>query len=133
VRVGEDPQADAEGDREADVEGEVARGLTHRGLVRAPADHDDVDEDDAQRHQEGDEPDGGGGDRVAEECIHGKFLFLRSVCRTDSGGLFRPISTGSINERLDPTDGTGATRARTDDTTAKEYSPPRFDHSRVRR
>ena len=69
VRLGEDPQREPEEDRQADVQPQLEADFPHRRLVGAPADDQQVDQQDPDGDHDGDQPDRGGGDRVAHDRV----------------------------------------------------------------
>ncbi len=68
----EDPDAGTECDGQAYVEGKVGRDLLHRGLVRAPADDEQVEHQHRDSRADGGPPDPGG-------HVHGKPLLRKVV------------------------------------------------------
>jgi hypothetical protein len=117
--AGEHPDAHAEQDRQPDEHRQRDADLTARGLVRAPADDEDVEDQDRSGQADGDPPDPRGD-------IHRQDLRrLVTVVRTDDGmgqseGLSRPP-----RDRSGPAaPGPRRSGIRDDDTTAKGYSPP---------
>ena len=113
------PHADAEGDRHPDVHAERDADLLAGGLVRAAADHDDVEEQD-----------GGGDAMVSHQASGVTCRVLRSRTPLQDDWLRRDgpevSSAGTVENRL------GADRRprvrtvpdRDDEIVAKEYSPP---------
>ena len=87
---GEDPDADAEEDGQPDVDAERDRDLLGGGLVRAPADDDDVEEQDRHRDDDRGPPDPGG--NVHRTDLSGELdgAPRRRTGLSSSGGLFRP-------------------------------------------
>ena len=59
VRLGEEPQREAEDHGQADVQAQLEADLLHRGLVGATADDQQVDEQDPDGDHDGDRPDEG--------------------------------------------------------------------------
>ena len=113
------PDAQAEQQRQADIDRQVGGALLHARLVRATADDGEVEGEDDDGHHDGGDPDPGG---YVHEAAPQEGSGVDGT-GTAPGGRRRslPLAPGSANRwhRV-----AGSRLRRTDDTTTGEYSPP---------